>query len=447
MPRDEFRERVLELVKLMAETGATGLGFPTEYGGGGDIGASIAAFETLGFGDLSILVKVGVQFGLFGGAILQLGSKHHHEAYLADLVTGGPAGLLRDDRDGPRFQRAGAGHRRGVRQRREGVRDHDSGRPLAQGLHRQRRRARVDGGGVRPARDPRRLRGRARVRRTDPGQEGEAASRRPHRGRRRQDRAQRGRQRTDLVRRRTCPAHQPAQPLRRRHRGRPLRLQHREQGPPVLHHARHPDPGTRLRRRRRDHGQQGGARRGDQVRATIAASSARRTPARRSCSSTTACTSVGCCRCSPRPTRCTSPRRSCWPSCTTSSRRTDAPDRQRRSLESLAAGTKALGTWHASRTIQECREACGGAGYLMSNRLGALRGGHRRVHDLRGRQPHPAPAGGQGAAHRLLLELRRPRPARDGALRRRAGRRDRARAHQCAQAARADQGRAARRQR
>ena len=52
---------------------------------------------------------------------------------------------------------------------------------------------------------------------------------------------------------------------------------------------------------------------------------------------------------------------------------TTAPDRQRRALESRAAGTKALGTWHGSRTIQECREACGGAGYLMANRLGALR--------------------------------------------------------------------------
>ena len=52
---------------------------------------------------------------------------------------------------------------------------------------------------------------------------------------------------------------------------------------------------------------------------------------------------------------------------------TEAPDRQRRALESRAAGTKALSTWHASRTIQECREACGGAGYLMANRLGALR--------------------------------------------------------------------------
>ncbi|MCR6029949.1 acyl-CoA oxidase [Nocardioides sp. zg-579] len=84
----DFRERVKDVVLEMAATGQTGMGFPEEYGGGGDIGASIAAFETLAYGDLSVLVKVGVQFGLFGGAILQLGSKHHHDAYLEDLVTG-----------------------------------------------------------------------------------------------------------------------------------------------------------------------------------------------------------------------------------------------------------------------------------------------------------------------------------------------------------------------
>lgn len=88
MSTDDFRERVKEVVVEMASTGQTGMGFPEEYGGGGDIGASIAAFETLAYGDLSVLVKVGVQFGLFGGAILQLGSKHHHDAYLEDLVTG-----------------------------------------------------------------------------------------------------------------------------------------------------------------------------------------------------------------------------------------------------------------------------------------------------------------------------------------------------------------------
>jgi len=86
--RDEFRDRVRDVVVEMAATGQTGMGFPKEYGGGGDIGASIAAFETLAFGDLSVLVKVGVQFGLFGGAILQLGTKAHHDAYLEDLVSG-----------------------------------------------------------------------------------------------------------------------------------------------------------------------------------------------------------------------------------------------------------------------------------------------------------------------------------------------------------------------
>ncbi|QQC87463.1 acyl-CoA dehydrogenase [Streptomyces alfalfae] len=85
---DEFRERVRELVVELAATGQTGMGFPEEYGGGGDIGASIAAFETLAFGDLSVLVKVGVQFGLFGGAILHLGTERHHRAYLPRLITG-----------------------------------------------------------------------------------------------------------------------------------------------------------------------------------------------------------------------------------------------------------------------------------------------------------------------------------------------------------------------
>jgi acyl-CoA oxidase len=72
----------------MAGTGQTGMGFPREYGGGGDLGASIAAFETLAYGDLSLLVKVGVQFGLFGGAVLLLGTKRHHDAYLRDLIAG-----------------------------------------------------------------------------------------------------------------------------------------------------------------------------------------------------------------------------------------------------------------------------------------------------------------------------------------------------------------------
>jgi acyl-CoA oxidase len=46
---------------------------------------------------------------------------------------------------------------------------------------------------------------------------------------------------------------------------------------------------------------------------------------------------------------------------------------EQRELEARAAGLKAANTWHASRAIQEAREACGGAGYMAENRLIALR--------------------------------------------------------------------------
>src|SRR5688500_1489658 len=42
----EYRERVKDVVVELASTGQTGFGFPKEYGGGGDVGASVAAFET-----------------------------------------------------------------------------------------------------------------------------------------------------------------------------------------------------------------------------------------------------------------------------------------------------------------------------------------------------------------------------------------------------------------
>ncbi len=87
LPHEEYRELVLTWAQQLAADGGTGLGFPTEYGGGGDVGGSIAAFETLGIGDLSLLVKCGVQFGLFGGAVLHLGTRHHHDKYLADILT------------------------------------------------------------------------------------------------------------------------------------------------------------------------------------------------------------------------------------------------------------------------------------------------------------------------------------------------------------------------
>jgi acyl-CoA oxidase len=87
MERDEYRDLVWKWTKKMAEDGHPKMLFPKEYGGGGDIGGAVTAFETLGHADLSLLVKCGVQFGLFGGAILHLGNEGHHREYLPDVMT------------------------------------------------------------------------------------------------------------------------------------------------------------------------------------------------------------------------------------------------------------------------------------------------------------------------------------------------------------------------
>ncbi|MFF0339782.1 acyl-CoA dehydrogenase [Kribbella sp. NPDC004875] len=88
LPRDEYRDKVLELLLESAADGLPARGYPKEYGGAADLGGFIAGFETLAFGDLSLMVKAGVQFGLFAGAILHLGTEQHHERYLADAISG-----------------------------------------------------------------------------------------------------------------------------------------------------------------------------------------------------------------------------------------------------------------------------------------------------------------------------------------------------------------------
>ena len=84
----EQRQRCYDQLMMLCAEGVTGIGFPTEYGGGGNLGASIVAFEMLAMGDLSLMVKAGVQFGLFGGAVLHLGNAEHHRRYLADIAAG-----------------------------------------------------------------------------------------------------------------------------------------------------------------------------------------------------------------------------------------------------------------------------------------------------------------------------------------------------------------------
>jgi acyl-CoA oxidase len=87
LPTAAYRERVLQWAQALAREGLTAPGFPVEFGGHGDPGANVAAFETLGFGDLSLLIKIGVQFGLWGGAVQHLGTRRHHDRYLKAIAS------------------------------------------------------------------------------------------------------------------------------------------------------------------------------------------------------------------------------------------------------------------------------------------------------------------------------------------------------------------------
>ncbi|HLS00350.1 acyl-CoA dehydrogenase family protein [Mycolicibacillus parakoreensis] len=80
------RAKVAEQMHLMAEEGAASDGFRTEHGGTGNVGAAITMIEMLAMSDLSLMVKAGVQWGLFGGAIENLGTARHHDLYVKPTI-------------------------------------------------------------------------------------------------------------------------------------------------------------------------------------------------------------------------------------------------------------------------------------------------------------------------------------------------------------------------
>ncbi|WAB84315.1 acyl-CoA dehydrogenase family protein [Microcella daejeonensis] len=75
----EHRERTLEQLRQLAATGSVLRAFPERLGGANDNGSNIASFEELLLGDPSMQIKAGVQWGLFGSAVLHLGTERHDD--------------------------------------------------------------------------------------------------------------------------------------------------------------------------------------------------------------------------------------------------------------------------------------------------------------------------------------------------------------------------------
>ncbi|QLG44554.1 acyl-CoA dehydrogenase family protein [Costertonia aggregata] len=85
--KEKFREIVLKQVQFLAHKGFGAMAYPQAYGGTGDMEGYATIFENMMYVDGSLTIKFGVQFGLFGGSIQKLGTKKHHDKYLKKAGT------------------------------------------------------------------------------------------------------------------------------------------------------------------------------------------------------------------------------------------------------------------------------------------------------------------------------------------------------------------------
>jgi acyl-CoA oxidase len=83
----QFREKVLQWSKILSQNGLGAYAYPKEYGGKNDIQGYFAIMETLSYHDLSLVIKFGVQFGLWGMSVMSLGTEKHYKKYLKDIGT------------------------------------------------------------------------------------------------------------------------------------------------------------------------------------------------------------------------------------------------------------------------------------------------------------------------------------------------------------------------
>ncbi|MFE9786490.1 acyl-CoA dehydrogenase [Nocardia salmonicida] len=80
------RARVLDQMRAIATMGYPERGFRPENGGTGDPGGAVTGLEMLAYTDLSLWVKSGVQWGLFGGAVENLGTERHRD-FIKRLIS------------------------------------------------------------------------------------------------------------------------------------------------------------------------------------------------------------------------------------------------------------------------------------------------------------------------------------------------------------------------
>ncbi|MEV8041241.1 acyl-CoA dehydrogenase [Arthrobacter sp. NPDC080082] len=83
----DHRKRVFGQLGILVDNGAVHRAFPKELGGADEHGANIAGFQELVVADPSLQIKAGVQWGLFGSAVNHLGTEEHHKKWLPGIMS------------------------------------------------------------------------------------------------------------------------------------------------------------------------------------------------------------------------------------------------------------------------------------------------------------------------------------------------------------------------
>ena len=86
-PVAEHRQRVFDQLHHLVDAGGVLLSFPESVGGKANPGGNIANFEQLVLADPSLQIKSGVQWGLFGAAVMHLGTEDQHKKWLPGIMN------------------------------------------------------------------------------------------------------------------------------------------------------------------------------------------------------------------------------------------------------------------------------------------------------------------------------------------------------------------------
>lgn len=87
LTKEDQRELAMQQIQELADRKLIGKAYPKAFGGKEDPGGNVAGFAEMFHANPSMQIKGGVQWGLFGSAILTLGNEEQHQRWLPGVLS------------------------------------------------------------------------------------------------------------------------------------------------------------------------------------------------------------------------------------------------------------------------------------------------------------------------------------------------------------------------